>query len=47
MGPRAGLDMMKRKIPSLRWDLNPVHPIVEPVVIAIPTELSRFFIGWK
>jgi hypothetical protein len=33
MGPRGGLDMVsKRKIPSPRWELNPDHPIVHPVV---------------
>jgi hypothetical protein len=33
VGPRAGLGTAsKRKIPSLRRDSNPDHPIVQPVV---------------
>jgi hypothetical protein len=32
VGPRAGLDTMsKRKIPSPRQELNPDHPIVQPI----------------
>jgi hypothetical protein len=32
VGPRAGLDMVsKRKIPTLRRESNPHHPIVQPV----------------
>jgi hypothetical protein len=32
VGPKAGLDMVsKRKISSTRWELNPDHPIVQPV----------------
>jgi hypothetical protein len=32
VGPRAGLDAVsKRKIPSLRRESNPYHPIVQPV----------------
>jgi hypothetical protein len=41
VGPRAILDMMlKKKIPSPCWELNPDYPIVQPV--AILTELHRY-----
>jgi hypothetical protein len=33
VGPRAGLDTVsKRKIPSPCWELDPDHPIVQPIV---------------
>jgi hypothetical protein len=33
VGPRAALDAVeKRKILSLRWELNPLTPIVQPIV---------------
>jgi hypothetical protein len=32
VGPRAVLDaVVKRKIPSLLWDMNPRIPIIQPV----------------
>jgi hypothetical protein len=32
VGPRAGLDaVVKRKILSLRWESNPITPIIQPV----------------
>jgi hypothetical protein len=32
VGPRAVLDtVVKRKIPSPRWESNPITPIVQPV----------------
>jgi hypothetical protein len=34
VGPRAVLDVVvKRKIPSPRWEWNPLTPIVQPVVV--------------
>jgi hypothetical protein len=42
VGPRAGLyTVSKRKIPIPHQDSNPDHPIVQPVVVAVPTELSQ------
>jgi hypothetical protein len=32
VGPRVGLDMVsKRNIPSPCWELNPDHPIIQPI----------------
>jgi hypothetical protein len=40
VGPRASLDaVVKRKIPSLWWDLNPL--IIQPIAQCYTTELSQ------
>jgi hypothetical protein len=42
VGPRVVLDaVVKRKIPSPRWESNPRTPIVQPVAQRYTTELSR------
>jgi len=46
MGPRARLDaMVKGKIPSLCWKLNPDHPA--PSLVAKLTELSWHPVPWS
>jgi hypothetical protein len=40
VGPRAVLDTMSKKIPSLHRESNSDHRILQSVV-AIPTDLSR------
>jgi hypothetical protein len=42
VGPRAVLDaVMKRKIPSSRWESNPGTPIFQPVAQRYPGSLNR------
>jgi hypothetical protein len=42
VGTRASLDTVsKRKTPSSRQESNPEHPIVQPLSVAVPTELPR------
>jgi hypothetical protein len=44
VGPRAVLDsVVKRKIPSLRWEANPRTPIVHPVAQRYTDFLSSVF----
>jgi hypothetical protein len=45
-GLRAGMDkVVKRKIPSPRWESNPDYPARN--LVAIPTELSRLLIDQR
>jgi hypothetical protein len=42
MDPRAVLEaVVKRKIPSPRWESNPRTPIIQPVAQRYTAELSR------